>query len=652
MAPPRSVPPAATPQRIPVPGSGPPAAGSGPPAAASIPPRPALGSEPVDLDAEVVEAADDEAEEARREPAVPAEAPPVVFERLTPMRRLSIAEPDAERPSSPAPAAESPLPVAALGATAASGVSHRGVGPVVTAPMGTSPAVNTGAMPATSPPNFVPAPVVLDEAPERLPSFDDPEHHHSSSEDRSGLVPPPMVPSFAPDAEPSSQDPDEVATPVPVAPVHVSAPPPFVPPPSPLLPDFAGTAPLAPPPAPRDLSATRPPSVVPPAPVVSPPEAVSPVPERRPSRPPPVLPEAVVLAIQPGTYQPEASVFEEHDEDGEMRLSETDLEISTTGEPPEVVLAHTEETPPPPAAVPVAAALPAEPRLVEAPVPDIALSTSEVESPNSDAKKPPPPKRTAKPALPSAAVRRRPWWETLFGDDFARAHRSPSPRQLAREVNYMVTSLSLAQNHVVLDLGCGQGEHSVELTRRGVSVVGYDLSVFQLAMAGDRAQQEGQKINFLQGDMREMAFDSMFDAVVCWDTTFGYFEEEKNVDVARRIWAGLKPGGSLLLHVMNRDFAAKESPTNIWFEGDGCVCMDDVDFDWITSRLRVKRSLILDDGRSKELHYSVRLYDLSELGKLLHDVGFRVAHVSGDVSTPGAFFGPVSPYLIIRAQRP
>ncbi len=165
-------------------------------------------------------------------------------------------------------------------------------------------------------------------------------------------------------------------------------------------------------------------------------------------------------------------------------------------------------------------------------------------------------------------------------------------------------------------------------------------------------RQEGQKINFLQGDMREMAFDSMFDAVVCWDTTFGYFEEEKNLDVARRILNGLKPGGSLLLHVMNRDFAAKESPANIWFEGDGCVCMDDVDFDWITSRLRVKRSLILDDGRSKELHYSVRLYDLSELGKLLHEVGFRVSYVSGHVSTPGAFFGPASPYIIIRAQRP
>lgn len=311
--------------------------------------------------------------------------------------------------------------------------------------------------------------------------------------------------------------------------------------------------------------------------------------------------------------------------DSARELSVEDLEASTTDEPP------------------------------------IAVAPPSFQAPSKDgppappSRKPPPPRRS-KPApagrMPTAKPRARPWWETLFGDDFARAHRSPSPAQLAKQAEFIIGTLGLEQGQVLLDLGCGQGEHAVELSRRGISVVGYDLSVFQLAMAGDRAQEAKQKINFLQGDMREMAFDSMFDAVLCWDTTFGYFEEDKNLEVARRILTSLKPGGSLLLDLMNRDFAARESPTNLWFEGDGCVCMDDVDLDWITSRLRVKRSLILDDGRSKELHYSLRLYTLSEIGRLLHDVGFRVAAVSGDVCTPGGFFGPASPRIIIRAERP
>ena len=95
-----------------------------------------------------------------------------------------------------------------------------------------------------------------------------------------------------------------------------------------------------------------------------------------------------------------------------------------------------------------------------------------------------------------------------------------------------------------------------------------------------------------------------------------------------------------------------QQPSSVWFEGDSAVCMDDMTVDFISSRLRVKRSVMLDDGRTRECHYSIRLYSLHELGKLLHDVGFRVAEASGDPSTPGVFMGQNAPRIIILAQRP
>jgi SAM-dependent methyltransferase len=264
-----------------------------------------------------------------------------------------------------------------------------------------------------------------------------------------------------------------------------------------------------------------------------------------------------------------------------------------------------------------------------------------------------PPRIQARSQLPQPpATRRRPWWEHLFGDDFARAYRPLTESQVQKQVDFIEKSLGLAPGAVVLDLCCGQGQQAVELAARGYGVVGYDLSVFQLALAAENAQARQLKINFLQGDAREMAFDQMFDGLLCWDTSFGYFEEEKNHNVAERMFRALRPGGVLLLDMLNRDFAAVESPNHVWFEGDGCICMDDVSLDWITSRLRVKRSLILDDGRSRELTYSLRLYSLHELGKLLHDVGFRVTQASGDLTTPGVFMGPNSPRIIIRAQKP
>ncbi len=303
----------------------------------------------------------------------------------------------------------------------------------------------------------------------------------------------------------------------------------------------------------------------------------------------------------------------------------------------------------------------------------ISIPPEEVELPDEtsakadgkDAKPPPPPRRPqqSQPAIAEGKApdapppikskrQKRPWWEEMFGEDFVRSSFKISDAQVRREVNFIEESLGVAPGGVVLDLGCGSGHHAVELAGRGYGVVGYDLSLYQLALAAEVAQEKDQKLNFLQGDMREMAFEEMFDGIYCWNTTFGYFEEEKNLNVAERVFRALKPGGMFLVDVVNRDFAAVQSPSSLWFEGDSCVCMDDMSVDFISSRLRVKRAIILDDGRTKECNYSIRLYTLHELGTLLHDVGFRVAEASGHPNMPGVFFGPNSPRIIILAQKP
>jgi SAM-dependent methyltransferase len=272
---------------------------------------------------------------------------------------------------------------------------------------------------------------------------------------------------------------------------------------------------------------------------------------------------------------------------------------------------------------------------------------------------PPPPKRRTGgeqrgegAAPPKEKKRVRLWWEDLFTDDFARAILPLTATQLEREVTFIEDSLGLAQGGVVLDLACGIGQQSVALASRGYEVVGFDLSLPQLALAEELGLARGQKVNFVQGDMREMDFDEKFDGVLCWNTSFGYFEEEKNVLVAQNAFRALRPGGTLLLDVVNRDYVVAHQPSSVWFEGDACVCMDDMSVDFITSRLKVKRTLMLDDGRSRECTYSIRVYALHELGRMLHEIGFRVTEASGHPAYPGVFFGAQSPRVIIVAQKP
>jgi SAM-dependent methyltransferase len=245
----------------------------------------------------------------------------------------------------------------------------------------------------------------------------------------------------------------------------------------------------------------------------------------------------------------------------------------------------------------------------------------------------------------------RPWWEELFNDDFIRTMAKVTDAQIGAEVTFIEESLGCEAGAMILDLACGTGRHAVELAARKYQVVGFDLSLAMLARASDEAQDRKQKINFVQGDMREMTFEETFDGVYSWNTSFGYFDEQQNSSVIAKVHKSLKKGGQFLLDVVNRDYIVRQAPSLAWFEGDGCICMDEMTIDFITSRMRVKRTLMMDDGRTKEIEYSIRVYSLHELGKMLHDNGFRVAEVSGRTATPGVFFGCEAPRTLILAEK-
>lgn len=317
------------------------------------------------------------------------------------------------------------------------------------------------------------------------------------------------------------------------------------------------------------------------------------------------------------------------------------------------------EPPPPPSAPADAGPLASEPPPETAPEDELELEevASAAEEPAAETgpgQPPPPPTVGLEPRLtppPPRRARARPWFEDFFDDEYMRTVPTPRAEHIARECDFIERSLGLSPGAAILDVGCGLGLHAVELTRRGYSVVGFDLSIQMLARAGEEAQERGLRINFLQGDMREMVFEGRFDAVLCWGTSFGYFDDEANRQVVSRLYAALKPMGLLLLDVVNRDFVLAQQPNLVWFEGDGCVCMEETQFNYITSRLEVKRTVILDDGRQRETNYALRLYSLHELGQLLHQHGFRVAQVSGNDATPGVFFGADSRRMLILAER-
>jgi SAM-dependent methyltransferase len=243
------------------------------------------------------------------------------------------------------------------------------------------------------------------------------------------------------------------------------------------------------------------------------------------------------------------------------------------------------------------------------------------------------------------------WFEEIFNEDYLRTLPYLTPHQTERDVNFIVESLDMPQGSKLLDIGCGYGRHAMELASRGHQMVGIDLSLPLLIRAADASRRVGVEVDFVHMDMRELAFTEEFDAAYCFFTTFGYFDDDTNRRVAAGICRALKPGGRFLLDLINRDYLVGDLPTRIWWQGDGCVVLEEVDFNYFTSRLQVQRQIILEDGRQLEQEISIRAYSLHEIGKVLHHAGFRVLEVSGGLSLRGRFFGCDSRQLLVLAEK-
>src|SRR3546814_19852825 len=87
----------------------------------------------------------------------------------------------------------------------------------------------------------------------------------------------------------------------------------------------------------------------------------------------------------------------------------------------------------------------------------------------------------------------------------------------------------------VLDLGCGHGRIANRLAERGCRVPGLDLSPTFLKRAGEDAAALGVTVEYVPGDVVDMAWTSRFDRRLNWGNVFNYFDKSADGRQVRRV---------------------------------------------------------------------------------------------------------------------
>ena len=134
------------------------------------------------------------------------------------------------------------------------------------------------------------------------------------------------------------------------------------------------------------------------------------------------------------------------------------------------------------------------------------------------------------------------WYETLF-ENYSKTYDKESFTQgTAGECDFIEQELNNNKSLKILDVGCGTGRHSIELTKRGYSVTGIDFSEAQLAGAIEKAAKENLKIDFQKHDARYLPFDKKFHtAIMLCEGGFPLMEtDEMNFKILKSVTKSLK----------------------------------------------------------------------------------------------------------------
>ncbi len=224
------------------------------------------------------------------------------------------------------------------------------------------------------------------------------------------------------------------------------------------------------------------------------------------------------------------------------------------------------------------------------------------------------------------------WYESLF-ENYARKYDAEVFTQgTLGECDFIEQEIGHDKNTRILDIGCGTGRHSIELTRRGYNATGVDLSASMLARAREKASAAGLTIDFRQHDARNLPFVGEFDlAIMLCEGSFPLMEtDEMNFAILQSVTRALTDRGKFIFTTLNglfplyhsvEKFCAAGAPDNATYRSNS--------FDLMTFRDHNITTLEDDLGNKRELACNERYYVPSEITWLLKSLGYAKIEIFG-----------------------
>jgi SAM-dependent methyltransferase len=149
------------------------------------------------------------------------------------------------------------------------------------------------------------------------------------------------------------------------------------------------------------------------------------------------------------------------------------------------------------------------------------------------------------------------WFESWFESPYYQVlYQNRDLMEAQRFVDTLLAYLHPLPNAQMLDIACGEGRFAIQLAGHGYNVTGIDLSQPSIAKA---KQSENDYLHFFVHDMRLPFHNHDFDYTFNFFTSFGYFSDSHDHEIAAKSFAtSLKKGGVLVVDYLNKEYAISQ----------------------------------------------------------------------------------------------
>jgi SAM-dependent methyltransferase len=220
-------------------------------------------------------------------------------------------------------------------------------------------------------------------------------------------------------------------------------------------------------------------------------------------------------------------------------------------------------------------------------------------------------------------------------------HAGIDEARTIRETEFICACAPLPEFRKILDVCCGMGRHSRELSSRGYSVTGIDRDTDAIA----KAREPGGGSNYVVADVRNyQPGPETFDAAIVMVQSFGHFDAGTNRDILRRLAESIRKRGRVILDLWNPEFFATHQGERKLSTARGVVRENKRVTD---DRLFVQ--LAYPDGAAEQFEW--QLFTPPQMEQLASSVGLSllVSCTDFDMTAPPSPANPKIQFLLERA---